>query len=143
MSLFGLITPAYAQAAGGAAAQPGMAEMLQNFAPLVIIVGVFYFLLFRPQQQRAKQLREQIANLRRGDSVVTAGGIIGTIARVVNDDELAVDIAEGVRVRVVRSTITGINTRGEAPAAGSGGAANSDGDAKSGKKKPAPGGTAS
>jgi len=112
MSLFGLIPPAYAQAAGATPAA-GTAEMLQQFAPFVLVIGIFYFLLIRPQQQKAKQLRNQLSQLRRGDQVVTAGGIVGTVARVVNDDEVTVEIAEGVRVRVVRSTITGLMSKGE------------------------------
>jgi preprotein translocase subunit YajC len=111
MSSFGLIPAAYAQTATQPAASP--LDMLQSFAPFVIVIAIFYFLLIRPQQQRAKQLKTQLSQLRRGDSVVTAGGIIGTVARVVSDDEVTLDIAEGVRVRVVRSTITGINAKGE------------------------------
>ncbi|HLG89027.1 MAG TPA: preprotein translocase subunit YajC [Alphaproteobacteria bacterium] len=110
---FGLISSAYAQATSGQTA-PGGLDMLQQFVPLIFIVVIFYFLLFRPQQQKAKQLRNQLSQLRRGDGVVTAGGIIGTVARVISDDELAVDIAEGVRVRVVRSTITGVVSKSEA-----------------------------
>jgi len=134
MSLFDFIPSAYAQSAAGQP-QPGIAEMLQSFAPLIIIVGIFYFLLIRPQQQKAKQLRSQLSQLRRGDGVVTSGGIIGTVARVVSDDEVAVDIAEGVRVRVVRSTITGIMSKSEAPSDG-GKPASADGNpVKPGKRR--------
>jgi preprotein translocase subunit YajC len=111
MSLFGLIPDAVAQTATPATA--GAADLLQQFAPFVLIIGIFYFLLIRPQQQKQKQLRAQLADLRRGDSIVTSGGIIGTVARVISDDELSIEIAEGVRVRVVRSTITGITGKGE------------------------------
>jgi preprotein translocase subunit YajC len=114
MSLFGLIPSAYAQttsAAGGVSSNP--MDMLQQFAPFIIVIGIFYFLLIRPQQQKAKQLKTQLSDLRRGDNVITSGGIIGTVARVVSDDEVSVEIAEGVRVRVVRSTITGITGKGE------------------------------
>jgi preprotein translocase subunit YajC len=111
MSLFGMIPSAYAQATTQPA--PGAGDMLQNFAPLILIFVIFYFLLIRPQQQKTKQLRTQLSQLRRGDSVVTAGGIIGTVARVTSDEELAIDIADGVRVRVVRSTITGVVSKGE------------------------------
>jgi len=114
MSLFGFIPSAYAQSAAGAAgASSGPLEMLQQFAPFIIVIGIFYFLLIRPQQQKAKELRAQLSQLRRGDNIVTAGGIIGTVSRLVNDDELSVEIAEGVRVRVVRSTVTGIASKGE------------------------------
>jgi preprotein translocase subunit YajC len=111
MSSFGLIPSAYAQAAGSGGADTG--QMLQQFAPIILIVIIFYFLLIRPQQQRAKQLKQQLTALKRGDAVVTAGGIIGTVSRVVSDDELIIEIADNVRVRVVRSTITGVTGRGE------------------------------
>lgn len=95
-----MISPAYAQAAGG-----GGAFDIAAFLPLILIFAVFYFLLIRPQQKKAKQHRELIANLRRNDRVVTAGGIIGTVSKVVNDAEIQLEIAEGVRVRLVRSQI--------------------------------------
>jgi preprotein translocase subunit YajC len=110
MSLFGLIPSAYAQST---AAPASASDLLQNFAPFIIVIGIFYFLLIRPQQQKAKQLKAQLSQLRRGDSVITGGGFIGTVARVVSDDEVTVEIAEGVRVRVVRSTIVGLTAKGE------------------------------
>jgi preprotein translocase subunit YajC len=103
-----LISPAYAQAAA-----PGAGFDIMTFAPLVAIFVVFYFLLIRPQQKKAKQHRETLGQLRRGDRVVTAGGIIGTVTKVVNDAELQVEIAEGVRVRVIRGTITDIVAKTE------------------------------
>jgi preprotein translocase subunit YajC len=113
MSLFGLIPSAVAQTTNAAAGGGSPMDMLQQFAPFIIVIGIFYFLLIRPQQQKAKQLKVQLSELRRGDNIITAGGIIGTVARVVNDDELSVEIAEGVRVRVLRSTVTGITAKGE------------------------------
>jgi preprotein translocase subunit YajC len=101
------ISPAYAQGLGA------NGDALLQFLPIVLIIVVMYFLLMRPQQQKAKQLREMLAALRRGDRVVTGGGLIGTIAKVVNDEEVAVDIAEGVRVRVVRSTIASVLAKTE------------------------------
>lgn len=112
MHLPGLISSAYAQTATQPAT-PGALDMLQQFMPIILIVLVFYFILIRPQQQRSKELKKQLSELKRGDSVVTSGGIIGTVARVVSDDELLVDIAENVRVRVVRSTINSVTGRGE------------------------------
>jgi preprotein translocase subunit YajC len=105
------ITPAYAQGLGG------NADTLMQFLPIVLIIVVMYFLLMRPQQQKAKQLREMLAALRRGDRVVTGGGIIGTIAKVVNDEEVLVEIADGVRVRVARATITSVLAKTEPVAA--------------------------
>jgi preprotein translocase subunit YajC len=92
-------------------------SLLTNIAPLVLIFVVFYFLLIRPQQQRLKQHREMIGNLRRGDVVVTGGGFIGKITRV-SDDEATVEIAENVRVKVLKATITEVRAKTEpAPAA--------------------------
>ena len=96
-----LITPAFAQDLGGAL---GSAT---QFLPLVLIFVVFYFLLIRPQQTRQKELKATLAALRRGDRVVTAGGILGTVQRVKDgSDEIEVDIAPNVRVTVLRDTIT-------------------------------------
>lgn len=92
-------------------------QAMMQFLPLVLIFVVFYFLLIRPQQKRAKEHKTMLTALRRGDRVVTGGGIIGTVAKVVGDDEVAVDIAEGTRVRIVRSTITSVLARTE-PVAG-------------------------
>tara|TARA_R110000868_G_scaffold2764_5_gene19163 strand:+ start:8484 stop:8909 length:426 start_codon:yes stop_codon:yes gene_type:complete len=94
------VSPAWAQGAGG-----GGLDGLGGLLPLVLIFVVFYFLLIRPQQKKAKEHRETLANLRRGDKVVTNGGLIGTITRVPNDNELIVEIADGVKVRVLRGMI--------------------------------------
>lgn len=97
------ISPAYAQDAAGLSAG------LLQFLPLIFIFGIFYFLLIRPQQQRQKQLRAMLAAIKRGDRVVTAGGILGTVQRVKEGtDELEVEIAQNVRVTVLRDTITAV-----------------------------------
>lgn len=98
-----LISTAYAQGAG-----IFDQNALVQFLPLILIFVVFYFLLIRPQQRKAKDHKTMLDALRRGDRIVTGGGIIGTVARVDNPEEVTVDIAEGVRVRVLRSTITSI-----------------------------------
>jgi len=116
-----LISPAYAQAA---AAPAGFD--LMSLAPLVLIFVVFYFLLIRPQQKKMKQHREMLGALRRGDKIVTNGGIVGTITKVLSPEELQVEIADGVRVKVMRSMISSVLSRTE-PAEG---AAEAD-DAKS------------
>lgn len=95
----------------------GNSDTLVQFLPIVLIIVVMYFLLMRPQQQKAKQLREMLAALRRGDRIVTGGGLIGTIAKVVNDEEVLVEVAEGVRVRVLRSTIGSVLAKTEPVAA--------------------------
>ncbi len=92
-------TPAYAQAAGGS----GGAAFAQ-FIPLILIFAIMYFLMIRPQQKRVKQHREMVAALKKGDQIVTQGGLIGKVVSA-RDDELEVEIAQGVRVRVVRSTV--------------------------------------
>jgi preprotein translocase subunit YajC len=102
------ISEALAQTAGGAST-----DSLVSFLPLVAIVVVFYFMLFRPQQQKAKKHKELLAGIRRGDRVVTAGGIIGTVNKVLSDTELQVEIAEGVRVRLLRGTVTEILAKTE------------------------------
>ena len=94
------VSPAWAQGAGG-----GALDGLGGLLPLVLIFVVFYFLLIRPQQKKAKEHRETLSNLRRGDKIVTNGGLMGTITRVPNDTELIVEIADGVKVRVLRGMI--------------------------------------
>jgi preprotein translocase subunit YajC len=109
-----LISTAFAQGAGGMFDQSAMIQ----FLPLVLIFVVFYFLLIRPQQQKQKQQRSMLDALRRGDRVVTGGGIIGTVNRVTEgSDEVEVDIAQNVRVRVLRSTITTVLAKPDPAAA--------------------------
>jgi|EndMetStandDraft_3_1072993.scaffolds.fasta_scaffold366052_2 preprotein translocase subunit YajC len=103
------ITPAFAQAAGGSGAASGLMQLL----PFVAILGIMYFLIIRPQQKRLKDHREMIGSIKRGDTVVTSGGLVGKVTRVIGDGELQVEIAENVRVRVIRSTISEVRTRGD------------------------------
>lgn len=81
---------------------------LIQFLPLVLIFVVFYFLLIRPQQKKQKEHRTMLDALRRGDRIVTGGGFLGTVAKVVTPEEVEVDLAPNVRVRVLRSTITSV-----------------------------------
>ena len=76
-----------------------------QFIPLILIFAIMYFLLIRPQQKKLKQHQSMVASLRRGDQVVTAGGLIGKVSKIKDDAEVEVELAEGVKVRVVRSTI--------------------------------------
>ena len=99
-----LFSTAYAQAAG-ATGGGGFGGMEQLFL-IVPIIAVFYFFMIRPQQKKVKDHRALIAAVRRGDRVVTGGGLIGQVTKVISDGEVQVEIAEGVRVRVVRNTIT-------------------------------------
>lgn len=108
------VSPAFAQAAGQTG---GIAGGIEAFLPLILIFVVFYFLMIRPQQKRMKAHKELLSQLRRGDRVVTSGGILGTVNKVVDDKEVVVEIAEGVRVRVLRTTIQDIVSKTEPVAA--------------------------
>ncbi len=101
------ITPAYAQDAMGGFSQ--YLGSIQQFAPLVLIFGVFYFMLIRPQQQRQKEMKRALAAIKRGDRVVTAGGILATVQKTIDgSDEVTVEIAPEVRVVVLRDTISSV-----------------------------------
>ena len=112
-----LISPAYAQVAGGA----GGSDLFVSLMPLILIFAVFYFLLIRPQQRKVKLHREMLGRVRRGDKVLTGGGIIGTVTRVNSDTECTVEIAEGVKVTIARSTITDVLNKPEPVQGGGGG----------------------
>ena len=103
------ISEAYAQGAGGGFS----GDSIMQFAPLILIFVVFYFLLIRPQQKKMKAHREMIGAVRRGDRVVTGGGMIGQVVKVIDANEVDVQIAEGVKVRMIKSTITDVIARGE------------------------------
>lgn len=107
-----LVSAAHAQAAAPAPAAGG----LEAFIPLILIFIVFYFLLIRPQQKKMKQHKEMLSQVRRGDKVVTNGGLMGKVIKVA-DDELEVEIAENVRVKVVRDMLATVVSKTE-PAAG-------------------------
>ena len=107
-----LISPAYAQGTGIMDQ-----SALVQFLPLVLIFIVFYFLLIRPQQKKQKEHRTMLDALRRGDRIVTGGGILGTVNKVVGPEEVEVDIATGVRVRVLRGTITSVLAKPDPAAA--------------------------
>jgi preprotein translocase subunit YajC len=105
-----MIDAVYAQAA------PGAFDYLNSLIiPTMLIIGIMYFLMIRPQQKRLKEHRDMIAAVRRGDMIVTGGGILGKVTKV-DDQELQVEIAEGVRIKVLRGTVSEVRTKGEAPA---------------------------
>ena len=95
------VTPAYAQAAGG-----GGSGGFEAFIPLILIFVVFYFLLIRPQQKKMKEQKAMLGSIRRGDKVITGGGIIGTVIKVIDDHEISVEISDGVKVRVRRELVS-------------------------------------
>ena len=109
------ITPAFAQAAlaqtGGGSA--GGAELVMQMAPFAIILVIMYFLILRPQQKRAKAHQDMVKTLRRGDTVTTAGGIVGKISRTIDDAEVEVEIAQNVKIRQLRHLITEVRSKGE------------------------------
>lgn len=100
-------TPAFAQAAGGGA------SAITSFVPLILIFAIMYFLLIRPQQKKVKEHQAMVAAVRRGDQVVTAGGLIGKVVKVKDDNEIEVELAQGVKVRVVKSTLSQVVSKTE------------------------------
>ncbi|HVY58995.1 MAG TPA: preprotein translocase subunit YajC [Xanthobacteraceae bacterium] len=103
-----LITPAYAQGAPA-----GGSDMFLQLLPFVLIFVIMYFLILRPQQRRVKQHQEMVKNVRRGDTVVTSGGLVGKVTKVVDDDQIEVEISDGVRVRQMRSMVAEVRAKGE------------------------------
>ncbi len=83
-------------------------QNLAQFIPLILIFVIFYFFLIRPQQKRVKQHREMVQGLKRGDEVITSGGIIGTVDKVMDDDRIEVILSENVKVQIIKSTITSL-----------------------------------
>ena len=79
-----------------------------QFIPLILIFVIFYFFLIRPQQKRVKEHKAMVQSLKRGDEIITSGGIIGTIDRVMEDDRIEVIIGENVKVQVIKKTITSL-----------------------------------
>jgi preprotein translocase subunit YajC len=102
------ITPAYAQGAPA-----GGSDMLVSLLPFIAIFVIMYFLILRPQQKRVKAHTEMVKNLRRGDTVITNGGVIGKISKVIDDHEVEVEIAEGVKIRQVKQMVTEVRAKGE------------------------------
>lgn len=102
------ITPAFAQAGEAAAPNP-----LVSLAPLIIVFVIFYFLLIRPQQQARKRHMELVSNVRRGDVVVTGGGIVGKVTKVLEGEEVMVELADNVTVKILKSTLTDVRAKTE------------------------------
>jgi len=88
-------------------------SFLTSIVPLIAVFAIMYFLLIRPQQQRMKQHKQMVENLRRGDTVVTAGGVVGRVAKVPqkDDPEITVEIADGVQVKVVKTTLSEVRAK--------------------------------
>ena len=108
------VTPAYAQAAGGSA---GGADVIMSVLPFLLIFVVMYFLIIRPQRGQMKKREEMLKAIRRNDTIVTSGGIVGKVTKLVDDHELEVEIAQNVKVRVIRAMIAEVRVKGEPVAA--------------------------
>ncbi|MEM1283906.1 MAG: preprotein translocase subunit YajC [Pseudomonadota bacterium] len=110
-----LVTPAYAQAAGAA----GGGSLVMSILPFILIFVIMWFLIIRPQRQQMKRHKEMIANVRRNDTIVTSGGVIGKVTKVMDEasNEIEVQIADGVKIRVVRSMIQDVRVKAEPVAA--------------------------
>jgi len=107
------ITPAFAQGSlfgGGAGGDGGM---LMSLLPFVLIFVIMYFLILRPQQKRVKQHQEMVKNVRRGDTVVTNGGLVGKVSKVIDDDQIEIEIADDVRIRQMRQMVADVRAKGE------------------------------
>ncbi|MEM6712631.1 MAG: preprotein translocase subunit YajC [Pseudomonadota bacterium] len=109
------VTPAYAQAAGAA----GGGSLVMSVLPFILIFVIMWFLIIRPQRQQMKRHKDMIANIRRNDTIVTSGGVIGKVTKVMDDEanEIEVQISDGVKIRVVRSMVQDVRAKSEPVAA--------------------------
>ncbi len=110
------ISTAFAQGSlgslfGGAGGDSG--NMVMSLLPFALIFVIMYFLILRPQQKRVKQHAELVKNVRRGDTVITNGGLVGKVTKVIDDDQIEIEIADDVRIRQIRSMITDVRAKGE------------------------------
>ena len=104
-----LISPAFAQVSSPL----GGDNMLMSLLPFILIFVIMYFLILRPQQKRAKQHQEMVKNVRRGDTVVTSGGIVAKVTKVIDDEQIEIELSDGVRARQVRSMVSDVRAKGE------------------------------
>jgi preprotein translocase subunit YajC len=104
------VSPAYAQATGAA---PGSTDLLMSLVPFILIFVIMWFLIIRPQRQRMKAHEEMVKNIRRGDVVVTAGGLIGKIAKVTSDTEVEIELNDTHKVKLIRTAISEVRSKGE------------------------------
>ena len=107
------VTAAIAQEAGAAAPSMGATDLLLQFAPILLLVVIFWLLIFRPQQKRAKAQQAMLSAIKRGDTVVSTGGIVGKVTKAVDGEDLEVEIATGVKVKLVRSMVADVRSKGE------------------------------
>ena len=107
------ISTAFAQGSLFGGAGGGDGGMLMSLLPFVLIFVIMYFLILRPQQKRVKSHAEMVKNMRRGDTVVTNGGLIGKITKVIDEDQVEIEIADDVRIRQMRAMISDVRAKGE------------------------------
>lgn len=105
------VTAAIAQEAGAGAPGMGAGDLIVQFAPILLLVVIFWFLIFRPQQKRMKAQQAMLSSITRGDTVVTSGGIVGKVTKAVDGEDLEVQIADGVRVKMVRGMVTDVRSK--------------------------------
>jgi preprotein translocase subunit YajC len=105
------VTPAFAQAAGGAAPGGGVMDIVTSLMPILLLVVIFWLLIFRPQQKRMKAQQAMLGAITRGDTVVTTGGIVGKVTKAIDGEDLEVEIAQGTRVKVVRTMIADVRSK--------------------------------
>jgi preprotein translocase subunit YajC len=91
----------------------GNTDMLTSLLPFALIFVIMYFLILRPQQKRVKQHQEMVKNVRKGDTVITSGGLVGRVTKVIDDDQVEIEISDGVRVRQMRSMVSDVRAKGE------------------------------
>ena len=107
------VTTAFAQGSlfgGGAGGEGGL---LMSLLPFILIFVIMYFLILRPQQKRVKSHQEMVKNVRRGDTVITNGGLVGKVTKVVDDEQIEIEIADDVRIRQMRGMLTDVRAKGE------------------------------
>ena len=103
-----LISPAFAQFGGAQGS-----DMLMSLLPFILIFVIMYFLILRPQQRRAKQHQDMVKNVRRGDTVITSGGLVAKVTKVVDDDRIEIDLGDGVRAIQMRQMVSDVRAKGE------------------------------
>jgi preprotein translocase subunit YajC len=107
------ISPAFAQGSIFGSGAGGDSGMLMSLLPFALIFVIMYFLILRPQQKRVKQHQEMVKNVRRGDTVITNGGLIGKVTKVIDDDQIEIEIADDVRIRQMRQMVADVRAKGE------------------------------
>jgi preprotein translocase subunit YajC len=108
-----LVSSAYAQSLFGGGGAGDSGSMIMSLLPFALIFVIMYFLILRPQQKKAKAHQDMVKNVRRGDTVVTNGGLIGKVTKVIDDDQIEIEIADDVRIRQIRQMVTDVRAKGE------------------------------